>query len=396
MGWFRLWHPSAIVRFAKQAVYDLAVFGAALAGLAIAVWLFILLSVLIVALVSSETFTSADVRDFFLYCGFTIGLIAVSMVAAVPFVMVSGWREQQKLAHRPLARPIAVWVTHDALYVLEATRPRLCRIQNEEVADVTFALDGPNLSAPRSVVVTADGIVFVADAVRGEVFRAVPGEYKATPIRLGAGQSSGEERAVPVALALDNHNNLIVADARGGRILRVQADGDVEVVADGLRGVRGLAVGRDGTILASEKFANRVLSITVAGTVGVVAGTGTSGFAGDGGPAARARLASPTGLVAASDGALYIADTGNHRVRKVDSKGRITTIAGSGINGISGEIGQALDACLSGPSGLALWDGGLYVADTGNDRIRVVRPDATIETVAGAIPRPSKQLAGAA
>ena len=124
-----------------------------------------------------------------------------------------------------------------------------------------------------------------------------------------------------------------------------------------------------------------------------VAGNGTRGFSGDGGPAASASLDIKhfTGGVAAdAAGNVYIADTGNHRVRKIDSGGIISTVAGNGAAGFSGDGGPATSASLFAPTGLALGVGGdvgatedLYIVDTGNQRIRRVGPDGIITTVAG-------------
>jgi DNA-binding beta-propeller fold protein YncE len=164
----------------------------------------------------------------------------------------------------------------------------------------------------------------------------------------------------------------------------VRPEGEVDVVAEGLRSTRGIAPAADGSIYVSDKFGSRVLRLTAAGAVDVIAGTGRSGFAGDRGPANVALLAGPTGLAASADGSLYIADTGNHRVRVIDADGRIRTVVGSGLKGFSGDLGPALEASLSSPMALALRNGQLYVADSGNSRIRVIKSDGTIETIVGA------------
>ena len=119
------------------------------------------------------------------------------------------------------------------------------------------------------------------------------------------------------------------------------------------------------------------------GIIRSVAGNGVGGFWGDGGPATQAEL-SPGGVALASNGTLYIADTGNHRVRMVNSSGTITTVAGTGVNGFSGDGGAATNAQLSWPEGLAFdAAGSLYIGDFGNRRIRKLTPDGIISTVAG-------------
>jgi uncharacterized protein (TIGR03437 family) len=120
---------------------------------------------------------------------------------------------------------------------------------------------------------------------------------------------------------------------------------------------------------------HRVRRIAVNGNITTIAGSGQEGFAGDGGPATQARLASPNGLALDAAGNLYIADTNNHRIRVVSVNGNIQTIAGSGANGFSGDGGPATSAALSMPYGVAVDAAGrLFIADTGNDRIRVVLP----------------------
>ena len=120
------------------------------------------------------------------------------------------------------------------------------------------------------------------------------------------------------------------------------------------------------------------------GTITTIAGSGPRGFSGDGGPATAARLNSPADVAVDGSGNLYIADTGNDRIRKVDTSGTITTIAGSGASGFSGDGGPATAARLNSPADVAVdGSGNLYIADTGNDRIRKVDTSGTITTIAG-------------
>jgi hypothetical protein len=115
-----------------------------------------------------------------------------------------------------------------------------------------------------------------------------------------------------------------------------------------------------------------------------VAGSGQPGTSGDGGPATAAKLAAPTGLAVTSTGIVYIAGTANNKVRKVSSAGVITTYAGTGASGSSGDGGPASLAKLNGPIGLAVDStGNLFIADTGNNKIREVLTNGTIKTFAG-------------
>jgi sugar lactone lactonase YvrE len=143
-----------------------------------------------------------------------------------------------------------------------------------------------------------------------------------------------------------------------------------------------MAVHPNGTLYFID--GNRVRMITGRDTVQTIAGTGDSGDGGDGGKALSAQLNSPKALVIDPDGDVFIADTGNNRVRKVDTAGKIVTVAGTGDAGYSGDGEQAVGARLNAPTGLAVGFGGsLFIADTLNHRVRMVTSDGVISTVAG-------------
>jgi streptogramin lyase len=129
---------------------------------------------------------------------------------------------------------------------------------------------------------------------------------------------------------------------------------------------------------------NTVFKLSTDGLLNRVAGNSRAGFSGDGSSALTAQLWSPVGLAVDANGVLYIADTGNNRIRRVDVNGIITTVAGSGVAGFSGDNGPAVSAQLSAPAGVAVdVDGNLFIADTGNHRIRKVTPAGIITTIAG-------------
>jgi RHS repeat-associated protein len=146
---------------------------------------------------------------------------------------------------------------------------------------------------------------------------------------------------------------------------------------------RGVATGPDGSFYIAERLANRVRRVSPSGIITTVAGVGGSGeYSGDGGPATQAALSQPHGLALGPDGSLYIADTNNNRIRKVSPGGIITTVAGNGNGGYSGNGGPATQAALYRPSGIAVGpDGSLYIA--ADSRIRKVSPSGIITTVAG-------------
>ncbi len=148
----------------------------------------------------------------------------------------------------------------------------------------------------------------------------------------------------------------------------------------------GLAFDASGRLLISDSGASRVRRVNGAGTISTFAGTGTSGDSGDGGPATAADLASPYGLAVDQAGNVYIADFTNNRVRRVNGAGTIGAFAGTGTAGGGGDGGAATAAQLSSPRGLTIdGSGNLYIADSGNHRVRMVAesfpPDTTIDSV---------------
>lgn len=148
--------------------------------------------------------------------------------------------------------------------------------------------------------------------------------------------------------------------------------------------VSAVALGPDGSVYVAETAEHRVLSIGRDGLLSVVAGTGTAGDTGDGGPAAAATLESPSALAVMSDGSLLIADSGAARVRRVDVDGRIHAFAGTGVPGGTGDGGLAVDASLTSPIALAVTpEDTVLIADDGTSSVRSVGPDGMIDTYAG-------------
>ena len=183
----------------------------------------------------------------------------------------------------------------------------------------------------------------------------------------------------------------VPASAAGGTIGTVAGTGVSGYTGDGgpataaeLSLPAGVAVDGAGDIFIADAGNNAIRKISTNGTISSVAGTGAAGFSGDGGPATAARLSNPTDVVVDGAGDLFIADYGNHRIRKVSPSGRISTFAGTGANGYSGDGGPALQAGLSNPVGEALdTSGDLLFADYGNHTVRKVDTAGVISTVAG-------------
>ncbi|MGH8248512.1 MAG: hypothetical protein ACREUU_19005 [Gammaproteobacteria bacterium] len=152
---------------------------------------------------------------------------------------------------------------------------------------------------------------------------------------------------------------------------------------------RGVALDSAGNIYVADQGNHRIRKIALDGVITTVAGRGTAGFSGDGGPATSA-LNEAAGLAFDTGGYLHIADTGNHRIRKIDENGIIQTIAGDcevdyySLRCFGGDGGPATQARLYRPMGIAFdGSGNLYIADTGNERVRRVNTNGVIETVAG-------------
>ena len=139
-----------------------------------------------------------------------------------------------------------------------------------------------------------------------------------------------------------------------------------------------------GNLFIADTNDNVIRKVTPGGIISTVAGNGTQGFSGDGGPAISAQLFSPYGVAVDTAGNLFIADTVNNRIRKVTPGGIISTVAGNGTQGSGGDGGPATSAQLFNPTGVAVdTAGNLFIADMANNRIRKVTPAGVISTVAG-------------
>lgn len=194
---------------------------------------------------------------------------------------------------------------------------------------------------------------------------------------------SAARLVAPSGLGPGAGGGVLVADPGARSVLSVSSDGTVKAVARGAGDVVAVAPTEDGPLFAADRDGDRVLRID-RGKVAVVAGTGDPGDGGDGGPATAAQLRRPSGVAVGEDETVFVADTANHRVRRINPDGTIDTLAGTGQPGSSGDGGQAGEAQLDTPVGLAYTeDGALLVADAGNNRVRRISRGGTITTVAG-------------
>src|SRR5437879_2175397 len=269
-----------------------------------------------------------------------------------------------------------------------------------------------NLTTPTGIAVDSSGNLFIADTENARI-RRVDGATDIITSVAGngtagfsgdGGPATSAELYGPLGIAVDSSGNLFIADAGNERIRRVDATtGIITIVAGngtagysgdggpdigaGLFRPAGIAVDSSGNLFIADSLITRIRRVIAAtGIITTVAGNGMSGFSGDGGPATSAELLVPTGVSVDSSGNLFIADTENTRIRRVDAAtGIITTVAGNGSFGFSGDGGPATSADLNFPTGIAIdSSGNLFITDSLNNRIRRVNAATRIiTTVAG-------------
>ena len=299
------------------------------------------------------------------------------------------------------------------LYIADSDNNRIRKVTGGTIATVAgngnayFSGDGgPATSAslryPEGIAVDSAGNLYIADTNDGRI-RLVTGGTITTVAGSGGccfsgdgGPAAGASLYDPEGVAIDSAGNLYIADTINDRVRKVSGGTIATIAGNGVyrySGDRGPAVNAAlnqpygvtpdsaGNLYIADDQNNRIRKVS-GGTITTVAGIGTMGFSGDGGPATSALLYIPHGVAADSAGNLYIADTGNLRVRKV-SGGTITTVAGNGTVSFSGDGGPATSASINEPWAVAVDSAGnLYIADYANNRIRKVS-GGTITTVAG-------------
>ena len=226
--------------------------------------------------------------------------------------------------------------------------------------------------------------------------------FVAVPIdaKPGSGKAIETEISLVDGITLDKKGNMYIAMREHNIISRIDTKGTMTRYAgsgqsgfsgDGgpaanarFRVPAGLAFDSEGNLYIADRENHRVRKVDPKGYISTFAGIGEAGFSGDEGPAVKARLNLPSGVVVDKKGNLYISDRSNDRIRVVDKKGVIRTYAGSGVAGFQGDAGPALKAQLDKPFGIALDETkNLYIADRNNNRVRKVSPDGIITTVAG-------------
>jgi trimeric autotransporter adhesin len=276
---------------------------------------------------------------------------------------------------------------------------------------------GPALLAtfrfPEGVTIGGDGNLYIEDtgnfrirAVAADgTIRSVAGngQFESTPDGTPAASSS---LVGPNFLSFDPSGRLLIADSGDYTVRRINSDGTIQTIAGtGIEGAgdgyvltygepanqtligtaRQAVADAQGNIYVSDDYVSAVYKITPDGILNIFAGqVGVYQFGGDNIPATSSSFAEPEGLALDSSGNLYISDPGDNRIRKVATNGIITTFAGTGTAGFSGDGGPANQATLNVPQGIAFDSkGNLIIADGGNNRLRMVTPDGNISTIAG-------------
>jgi hypothetical protein len=304
---------------------------------------------------------------------------------------------------------------------------------------LTYTATGPGGSLHYPVGVSAlDGTVYVSNTGANVVAALANGSTTAVAGSLSAYGEHGDGRPAvdaslfhPGGVAEDAKGDIFIADSGDNVVREVTPNGVIHRIAG--TGIAGLgyagpsgfpatlssldhpqyvAVNAQGDVFIADTYNNRAVKVTPQGQVVAVAGDGVAGYSGDGGLAAFAELNEPTGLALDSQGNLYIADSANNVIRRVDAKtGIITTVAGDyaadkandGLGGFSGDGGPATTAQLDDPQGVAVDGAGdLFIADTFNNAIREVTPNGIISTVVnsasagGGTPQQGGESSGAA
>ena len=264
------------------------------------------------------------------------------------------------------------------------------------------------LQRPSGVAVDRAGNLYIADAASHVVRRVDPAGRIATIAGNGAPGASGDggpavaaSLRAPTGVAVSPAGELYIADRDNHKIRRVSSNGVISTLAgtgqaggsgDGgpallarLSSPTSVAVDGLGNVIVADTGSHAVRRVTGDGWIGRLAGAGERGFRGDGGPARRAGLDSPTSVAVGDDGTVYIADAGNLRVRRVSRDGVIRTVAGSGERGAQDQPCPALAAKLEFPVSLGVDPlGYLLIADTSNHRLHALGADCIVEPIAGA------------
>jgi uncharacterized protein (TIGR03437 family) len=280
-----------------------------------------------------------------------------------------------------------------------------------------FAGDGgaatsAQVYCPIGLAVDSSGNLYLADQLNHRIRKVTPAGTISTIAGKDLQGFTGNDAAAtdatlrnPSGVAVDSAGNVYIADSTNHQVRKVGTDGKITAFAGaGVAGFAeldseskpldaknaflnfptGVAVDASNNVYIADTLNHRIRKVGTDGKISTVAGTGEAAYAGDGGTAVAAKINHPTGIAVGPGGSLYIADRLNHRVRKVTSDGIIRTLAGVGVAGYSGNGGPATSANLFYPAGVAADNlGNVFITDSTNNRIRRVSEDGSIYVVAG-------------
>ena len=263
------------------------------------------------------------------------------------------------------------------------------------------------LSVPTGVAVDGAGNIYIADKSNQRIRKVDPNGVITTVVGMGApgfygdgGVATSARLNSPFSVAFDGAGNLFITDQGNQRIRRVDTNGIITTVAgngtsgfsgDGsaatnaaLHTPRGIAADHDGNLFIADYLNNRVRRVDTNGVIATVAGNGSTTFSGDGGAATNAPLYNPTDVAVDAAGNLFICDQGHERIRRVDTNGIITTLAGNGLVNSIGDGGSATNAGLYYPYGITVDpQNDLFITEYYGQKVRMVDAYGTISTVAG-------------
>ena len=293
----------------------------------------------------------------------------ITTVAGGGSLPAGGANEGSAATLLALAAPRNIaWDGHDGFYISDFSAHRVYRLSEDGTLTTAagtgvagFSGDGgPAASArldyPAGLAVDRQGALYIADSQNHAIRKVANGLM-----------STIAHASTPTGLAIDGTGTLYIADPNAGEILALASSG--AAVAFPIP-ASDLALDFQGDLYATEP--DLVLRVSLYGNSAIVGGGGSTAF-GDGGPATAARLNHPSGVAMDAAGNLYIADRDNNRIRRVSVDGTISTIAGTGEEGDTGDGGPAIDAKLNAPSAVSVdSSGNVYICDTGNGRVRLI------------------------
>ncbi len=253
-----------------------------------------------------------------------------------------------------------------------------------------------------SVLATCTIMLMQSFTTNAQTISTVAGTGSTTFGGDGGPATAGSIR-YPYHAIFDATGNMYIADWGNNRIRKVNVSGDISTIAgtgvptyggDGaaataayLNQPAAIAIDASGNIYFSDNGNTRIRKIDGSGTISTFAGSGSAGYSGDGGAATAAKIADPRGIAFDAAGNLYIAEASNHVIRKVSTTGIISTVAGNHTGGYLGDGGAATAAKLDNPRDVAIdAAGNMYIADNNNHCIRKVSASGTISTIAGVYP----------